>query len=51
MASQVSVSAARALIGSETGISQWHTISQSQINQFAEVTGDHQFIHLDQQRA
>src|SRR5690554_383594 len=51
MSSQLSVSTARALVGSETGISQWHTISQAQINQFAEVTGDHQFIHLDQQRA
>lgn len=51
MSSQLSVSTARALVGSETGISQWHTISQAQINQFAEVTGDHQFIHIDQQRA
>lgn len=51
MSSQLSISAARALIGSETGISQWHTISQSRIDQFAEVTGDHQFIHIDQQRA
>lgn len=51
MSSQLSVSAARALIGTETGISQWHTISQSQIDQFAAVTGDHQFIHIDQQRA
>lgn len=51
MSSQLSVSDARALIGSETGISQWHTISQPQIDQFAEVTGDHQFIHIDQPRA
>lgn len=43
--------AARALIGTETGISQWHTISQQQVNQFAETTGDFQFIHLDAERA
>ncbi|MAY55010.1 MAG: dehydratase [Gammaproteobacteria bacterium] len=47
----MSPAAARELIGTETGISQWHTISQEQVNQFADTTGDHQFIHLDEARA
>jgi len=47
----MSPQAAQALIGTETGISQWHTISQQQVNQFADTTGDHQFIHLDEERA
>lgn len=49
--SQFTPEAARALIGTETGVSQWHTISQKQVDQFAETTGDFQFIHLDEQRA
>jgi acyl dehydratase len=48
---QLSPEAARALIGTETGISQWHEISQTQVDQFAETTGDFQFIHLDAERA
>lgn len=51
MAGHVSPDAARALIGTETGISQWHTITQKQVDQFAETTGDFQFIHLDVERA
>ena len=38
-------------LDAETGISQWHTITQEQVNQFADTTGDHQFIHLDEERA
>lgn len=49
--SQLSLSDARELIGTETGVSEWHTISQQQVDRFAEVTGDHQFIHVDAQRA
>jgi acyl dehydratase len=41
----------RTRVGQEIGISQWHVVTQSQIDQFAEVTGDHQWIHLDQERA
>jgi acyl dehydratase len=51
MAGYISPEAARTLIGTETGISQWHTISQQQVDQFAETTGDFQFIHLDAERA
>ena len=40
-----------ALLGKEIGISGWHTITQQQINQFAEATIDHQWIHTDPERA
>lgn len=41
----------RSRIGQEIGLSNWHTITQLQIDQFAEISGDHQWIHLDQDRA
>jgi acyl dehydratase len=37
--------------GQELGISDWHTITQEQINQFADATLDHQWIHTDAKRA
>ena len=38
-------------LGKELGISDWHTIDQQQINQFADATLDHQWIHTDPERA
>ncbi len=38
-------------LGKELGVSDWHTITQDQINQFADATLDHQWIHIDTQRA
>ncbi|MDB5135697.1 MAG: MaoC family dehydratase [Mucilaginibacter sp.] len=38
-------------LGREIGVSGWHTITQQQINQFAEATIDHQWIHTDPERA
>jgi acyl dehydratase len=38
-------------LGSEDGVSEWHKVDQGQINQFADATGDHQFIHVDPERA
>ncbi len=35
----------------ELGTSSWHEISQEQINTFADATGDHQWIHVDPDRA
>ena len=35
------------LIGSEIGVSDWIAIDQERINQFADVTEDHQFIHIN----
>jgi acyl dehydratase len=37
--------------GRELGVSDWLTIDQEQINQFAACTGDHQWIHVDVERA
>lgn len=36
-----------ALKGNEIGVSPWIDVTQERINQFADVTGDHQFIHID----
>lgn len=38
-------------LGQELGVSGWHTITQQQINQFADATIDHQWIHTDTERA
>ena len=40
-----------ALVGQEVAVSDWLTITQAQINQFAESTGDHQWIHVDEEKA
>lgn len=37
--------------GSEVGVSDWLVVDQDRINQFAEATGDHQWIHVDVERA
>lgn len=39
------------LLGKEIGTSGWHTITQEQINQFAQATIDHQWIHTEPERA
>lgn len=39
------------LVGKETGVSDWVTIDQDRINTFADVTEDHQFIHIDPEAA
>ena len=40
-----------ALAGQEVGTSDWITITQEQVNLFAQATGDHQWIHVDVERA
>ena len=40
-----------ALAGQPISTSDWVTIAQEQINQFAQATGDHQWIHIDEERA
>ena len=37
----------QALVGQELGLSDWITVDQKRIDQFAEATGDHQWIHID----
>ena len=39
------------LVGQEVAVSEWLTITQEQINLFAQATGDHQWIHVDVERA
>jgi acyl dehydratase len=39
------------LLGQEVAVSDWTTITQEQVNKFAEATGDHQWIHIDVERA
>ena len=41
----------KSLVGRDLGPSRWHDVTQQQINQFAEATGDHQWIHTDVERA
>ena len=41
----------REAVGTEIGVSQWRTVSQDMINRFADATDDHQFIHVDAERA
>jgi acyl dehydratase len=38
-------------IGQELGVSDWVIVDQDRINRFAEATGDHQWIHVDTERA
>ena len=46
-----SVEDAKALEGQEVGLSDWAVIDQHRIDQFAEATADHQWIHVDTERA
>jgi acyl dehydratase len=41
----------RTRAGQELGVSEWIEITQERINQFADATGDHQWIHTDSERA
>ena len=46
-----SIDDATGLVGSELGVSEWLEIDQKRVNDFADVTGDHQWIHVDVERA
>ncbi len=39
------------LIGRDLGPSEWHEVTQERVDAFAEATGDHQWIHVDPERA
>jgi len=41
----------KSLVGQELGVSDWHVVTQPEINAFADATHDHQWIHLDVERA
>jgi acyl dehydratase len=52
MATEVQgVEGMQALVGREVGPSEWRTVTQADIDSFAEVSGDHQWIHVDPERA
>lgn len=46
-----SVDSLRAATGEQVGYSEWHTVTQEQVNMFADATGDHQWIHVDPEAA
>lgn len=41
----------RGLVGSEVAVGEWREMTQQRIDAFAEATGDHQWIHIDRDRA
>ena len=45
------ISELQTLLGSNLGSSEWVSVDQARIDQFAAVTGDHQWIHVDTERA
>lgn len=47
----ITLEAYQAMIGKEIGVSSWHMIDQPRIDTYADVTEDHQFIHVDPERA
>ncbi len=47
----VAMTEAEGAVGAELGPSPWFTVSQDRIDLFAEATGDHQWIHVDVERA
>jgi acyl dehydratase len=48
---EIALSELPGLVGQEVGVSDWLEITQDRINRFADATGDHQWIHVDIERA
>ncbi|HEY7053280.1 MAG TPA: MaoC family dehydratase [Mycobacterium sp.] len=46
-----SIDEAEGLVGQELGVGEWQEIDQKRINEFADATEDHQWIHIDVERA
>jgi acyl dehydratase len=51
MATQLTIAELEQSAGRDLGTSSWHSVDQEKINLFAEATGDHQWIHVDPERA
>ena len=51
MSNQVNIEDIADFLGKEVGLTDWIEINQAQINKFADATGDHQYIHVDEARA
>ena len=49
--SEITLDAYKAMIGQEVGVSRWFEVDQDRIDRFADVTEDHQWIHVDPERA
>ena len=47
----ISLEAYQAMVGKEIGVSSWHLVDQTRIDAYADVIEDHQFIHVDPERA
>ncbi|WP_159009131.1 MaoC family dehydratase [Bradyrhizobium sp. S69] len=47
----VSLEAYQEMVGREIGVSSWHIVDQTRIDSYADVIEDHQFIHVDPERA
>lgn len=48
---EIPLSEIQTLVGQELGVSDWLEVTQDRINRFADATGDHQWIHVDVERA
>lgn len=51
MQQKIAVQDVATFIGKEIGLSQWRLVTQDMINQFAGATDDHQWIHVDEEKA
>ena len=51
MSNVVNVKQLNDYVGKEVGVTDWIEIDQDRINKFADATGDHQYIHIDPERA
>src|SRR5687767_6186184 len=51
MATTLSIAEIEGTSERELGVSDWHTVEQSHVDQFADATGDHQWIHVDPEMA
>ncbi|MGY4625061.1 MaoC family dehydratase [Bradyrhizobium sp. USDA 4486] len=47
----IPLEAYQAMVGKEIGVSSWHLVDQARIDTYADVIEDHQFIHVDPERA
>lgn len=47
----ISLETYQAMVGQEIGVSSWHLVDQPRIDSYADVIEDHQFIHVDPERA
>lgn len=51
MSLQTALNDLQSKVGTETDLSDWYAVTQEKINAFADATGDHQWIHVDPERA